>query len=61
MAKGREKISKSFVDTALTVHNRVLSIPDAEKLLLEMDSRGNNNPFNSVHKLQVILNKCGNS
>ena len=59
-AKSREKISKSFVDTALTVHNRVLSIPAAEKLLLEMDSR-ENNPFNSGHKLQVILNKCWNS
>ena len=39
MAKGREKISKSFVDTALTIHARLLSIPEAERLLFEMDTR----------------------
>jgi hypothetical protein len=38
MAKGREKISKSFVDTALTIHARLLALPSAEKLLLGMDS-----------------------
>ena len=32
------KISKSFVDTALTIHGRLLQIPDAERMLLEMDS-----------------------
>ena len=38
MAKGRERISKSFVDAALTIHARLLAIPAAERLLLEMDS-----------------------
>ena len=38
MAKGRERVSKSFVDTALTIHARLLQIPEAERLLLEMDS-----------------------
>ena len=38
MARGRERISKSFVDTALTIHARLLAIPAAERLLLEMDS-----------------------
>lgn len=37
MAKGREPISKSFVDTALTIHARLLSIPAAEQMLLDMD------------------------
>ncbi len=36
MAKGREVISKSFIDTALTIHGRVLGIPAAEMLLLDM-------------------------
>ena len=63
MAKGREKISKSFVDTALTIHARLLAIPAAECLLLEMDSSlpRDANPFNSVHRLQAIVSKCGNS
>ena len=63
MAKGREKISKSFVDTALTIHGRLLQIPDAERMLLEMDSNlaKDDNPFNSVHRLQAIVSKCGNS
>jgi hypothetical protein len=38
MARGRERISKSFVDTALTIHARLLAIPAAERLLLEMGS-----------------------
>ena len=38
-SKGRERISSSFVDIALTIYHRVLkSIPAAEKLLLEMAS-----------------------
>jgi hypothetical protein len=63
MANGREKVSKSFVDTALTIHNRLLSIPAAEALLLDMDSAlpRDSNPFNSVHRLQAIISKCGNS
>ena len=63
MAKGRERISKSFVDTALTIHARLLPIPEAERLLLEMDSNvvKGENPFNSVHRLQAIVSKCGNS
>jgi hypothetical protein len=63
MAKGRETVSKSFVDTALTIHSRLLSIPAAETLLLDMDSAlpRDCNPFNSVHRLQAIISKCGNS
>ena len=63
MAKGRERISKSFVDTALTIHARLLQIPEAERLLLDMDSSRSKdeNPFNSVHRLPAIVSKCGNS
>ena len=63
MAKGREPISKTFVDTAMTIHSRLLQIPAAEAMLLDMDSNStkDNNPFNSVHRLQAIVSKCGNS
>ena len=63
MAKGREQISKSFVDTALTIHGRLLQIPDAERMLLEMDSTlaKDDNPFNSAPRLQAIASKCGSS
>jgi len=51
------------VDAALTVHARLLSIPAAEKLLLDLDSSlpREGNPFNAVHRLQAIVSKCGNS
>ena len=47
MAKGREPISKTFVDTAMTIHSRLLQIPAAEAMLLDMDSNStkDNNPF----------------
>ena len=63
MAKGREPISKTFVDTAMTVHSRLLQIPATEAMLLDMGSNStkDNNPFNSVHRLQAIVSKCGNS
>ena len=63
MAKGRARISKAYVDTALTIHGSLLQIPDAERLLLEMDSTfaKDENPFNSAHRLQAIVSKCGNS
>ncbi|MFM7989305.1 MAG: hypothetical protein ACKPKO_59325, partial [Candidatus Fonsibacter sp.] len=61
MAKGREVISRSFIDTALTIHGRVLGIPTAERLLLDMDNLPRTeNPFNSVQRLQAIASKRGN-
>ena len=55
----KDPITASFVDIAVTLHNRILSIPAAETLLLKMDGKPKaENPFNSVHRLQVILNKA---
>ena len=55
----KNSITRSFVDTAFTLYSRVLSIPAAERLLLRMDNKPKaENPFNSVHKLQVILNRA---
>ena len=61
--RGRERISKSYVDTALTIHGRLLQIPDAERMLLEMASTlaKGGNPFNSAHRLQAIASTCGRS
>ena len=63
MARGRGNISKSFVYTALTMHGSLSQIPDAERMLLEMDSTlaKDDNPFNSAHRLQAIVSKCGHS
>ena len=55
----KDPIGASFIDIALTLHNRVLSNPAAERLLLVMDGRPKTaNPFNSVNKLQLILNRA---
>ncbi|MFM7980667.1 MAG: hypothetical protein ACKPKO_15245, partial [Candidatus Fonsibacter sp.] len=60
MAKGREVISKGFIDTALTIPGRVLGIPAAERLLVDMDNRPRTeNPFNSVQSLQASVSKRG--
>ena len=62
MAKGREVISRSFIDTALTIHGWVLGIPAAERLLLDMDNLPRTeHPFNSVQRLQAIVSNCGNN
>jgi hypothetical protein len=59
MAKGREAVTKSFIDTARTIHTRVLGMPSAEKLLLEMDNLPRQtNPFqlrapHAVHCVQA--------
>ncbi|MFM7990055.1 MAG: hypothetical protein ACKPKO_63150, partial [Candidatus Fonsibacter sp.] len=46
----------------MTIHGRVLGVPTAERLLVDMDSLPrNDNPFNSVQRLQAIVSKCGNN
>ncbi|MFM7989531.1 MAG: hypothetical protein ACKPKO_60475, partial [Candidatus Fonsibacter sp.] len=60
MAKGREVISKTFNNTTLTIHGRVLGIPTAERLLLDMGNLPrHDNQFNSAQRLQAIVSKCG--
>ncbi|MFM7982631.1 MAG: hypothetical protein ACKPKO_25240, partial [Candidatus Fonsibacter sp.] len=61
-AKGRGVIFRSFIDTALTIHGRVLGIPTADRLLLHMDKLPrNDNPFNYVQRLQDIVSKRGHN
>ena len=60
VAKGREVISKSSIDTAVTIHGRVLGIPAAERLLLDMGNLPRTDmPCNSVQHLQAIISKRG--
>jgi hypothetical protein len=50
--------SKNFIDTAMAVHKRLLSIPACQALLVEADDRlGTDNPLDSVEKLYAILRK----
>ena len=62
IARGREQVSKSFIDAALTVPGRLLALPRVERMLLDMDSRPEESrPFNSVRCLQAVVTKCGSS
>ncbi len=53
-------ISSAFVDTAMTVSKRMLSVPAIAQLLRDADSwsSGTFNPFDSHTKLQAMVNKC---
>ena len=57
-AEGRELVSVGFVDTALTVRERLLSHGAIANFLLAMDNnpRGQN-PFDSAQVLQNIISK----
>ena len=62
MAKGREAVTKSLIDAALTIHTRVLSMSSAETLVLGIDNLPRQtHPFNPVHRLQALVSKCRNS
>ncbi|MFM7978376.1 MAG: hypothetical protein ACKPKO_03590, partial [Candidatus Fonsibacter sp.] len=57
-ATGRDAVSATFMDTALTVHKRLLSHGAIANILLEMDDRPRgSNPFDSAQVLQTIINK----
>ena len=57
-AKGRELVSATFVDTALTVHKRLLAHGAIANLLLAMEDRPRGtNPFDSAQVLQNIIIK----
>ena len=54
-----DKMSVSFVDSALTVNRRVLSNDVCKELLEEMDAQyGAQGPLNSVYKFQAIVSKA---
>ena len=59
-ARGSEPIKESFVDTAISVHQRILSIPECRLLLEELDAQFlTGNPLKSIYSLQGLLDRAG--
>ena len=57
-ASASEKFSAAFVDSAMTVHTRLLNLPICRRLLIQIDNElANGNPLNSVYKLHTIVSK----
>ena len=57
-ANGRDLVSAAFVDTALTVHKRLLSHGAITNLWLAMDDRPRGtNPFDDAQVPQNIISK----
>ena len=55
-----EKIPVSYIDTVLTVYERLLSIEEAREIVLDAEERwGVKSPWDSVYKLETIVKKCG--
>ncbi len=57
-------ITTNFVDTALTVRNRMLSVPGIAKIIEDMEDKCAQsaemfNPFNSHTRLQAMIDKAG--
>ena len=53
---GADPVSKTTVDQALTVHDRIFSIPAVEKVIADYDDTlGQASPFNSISRLQEVV------
>jgi hypothetical protein len=53
-----EQITDTFVDVAMTICSRMLSIPACKAALIEVDQEyGANNPLDSYNKLQALIQK----
>ena len=62
-AKSSEKISASFIDSALTVFNRLFALPAALECLVFCDEAysADQNPFQSIYVLQAIVDRAKTS
>ena len=56
-----EEVSSTFVDNALTIHKRLLNLPQARKVVQAADDecKFGKNPFSHISKLLAIVQKCG--
>lgn len=55
-----EKMSKTFIDNCLTVHDRLLSDDAIRASILYAENKwGKRSPFDSVNKLHIIVFKAG--
>ena len=60
LASSSEPISSTFVDSALTVYSRILTVPENVALLTYCDERWfvKGHPFSSIYSLQAICDRC---
>ena len=60
-ARTSTPVSDSFVDSALTIHKRIFSVPAANDVLVYADEYftiKSEHPFSSVYVLQAIIDRC---
>ena len=58
-AKSSERVKDAFVDSAMTVHKRMLSIPAANDVLQwAEENMMETNPFKSIYALQAIIDRA---
>ena len=54
-----EKVTESYVDCAMTVHQRALSVPEVRAIVFEAEDRfGVNTPFDSLYKIESIIKRA---
>ena len=58
-ADNSEKITAEFVDCALTVLRRLMSIPACAKMVMELEELGASNPMDSIYKLHKVVTRAG--
>jgi hypothetical protein len=59
LATNSDAISVAFVDSSLTIHDRILGNAACQKVLLSLDSEfGLQSPLNSVYKLQALIDRA---
>ena len=58
--KGSGPVTANFVDVALTVARRMMSVPEIATLMRDADARGPSefNPWGSHSRLQAMIDKC---
>ena len=60
LASNQEKISESFVDCALSIHRRLLSIPKCQEILEWCDQNWLiSSAWKSIYSLQALLDRAG--
>ena len=57
MANSEAMVSKGFIDMAGTIWERALSLPGVSKVVLAEEAKRSNSLFNSIYKMQMIVQK----
>ena len=59
-SKGFEAMTKTFVDNVVSIHDRMLVVPQIRSLLLHVDETFgvDTTPFDTVNKLHIVLTKA---